>query len=214
MGIIIPIMGMKSSTTTSPPPSGVADALFGRVRQRVLALLLGHPEQSFYANEIIRWVGSGSGAVQRELARLSAAGLITVTRIGRQRHYQANPTSSIYPEPRGIAVKTFGVSDRLRQALSRLEGQVRAAFVFGSVAKGTDTAQSDIDLMVVSDHLSYAELFGAIEEASTELARPLNPTIYTSEEFARRLREKHPFLRKVLDQRRVWIIGGDDDLPT
>jgi predicted transcriptional regulator len=96
MGIIIPIMGMKSSTTTSPPPSGVADALFGRVRQRVLALLLGHPEQSFYANEIIRWVGSGSGAVQRELARLSAAGLITVTRIGRQRHYQANATSSIY----------------------------------------------------------------------------------------------------------------------
>jgi hypothetical protein len=116
---------------------------------------------------------------------MTAAGLVTVSRIGRQRHYQANPASPIFSELRGIAVKTFGLSDLLREALAHLEPEVRAAFVFGSM-----------------------------EKASTALARPVNPTIYTSEEFARRVRENHPLVHKVLDQPRIWIIGNEDDLPT
>jgi predicted nucleotidyltransferase len=204
MGIIVP---------SSPETVGVADALFGRVRQRVLALLFGRPDSTFYANEIIAWVDAGSGAVQRELARLEAAGLVIVSRIGRQKHYQANDAASIFPELRGIVLKTFGLRDVLLAALSPLASDIAAAFVFGSTAKGVDTATSDIDLMVVSDRLTYGELFGTLETASRQLARPVNPTIYTSAEFAHRKDEGNPFLTKVLDLPRIWLIGGDDALP-
>ncbi|HUE96184.1 MAG TPA: nucleotidyltransferase domain-containing protein [Longimicrobiaceae bacterium] len=194
-------------------PPGIADALFGRVRQRVLALLFGHPERSFYANEIIGWVDAGSGAVQRELARMAAAGLLTITRIGRQKHYQANQAAPIFSELRGIVLKTSGLGDVLRAALLPLEDRIRAAFVFGSVARGSDTAASDVDLMVISDRLTYADLFGTLETASSRLDRSLNPTIYTSPEFTRRVAERNPFLTRVLAQRRIWIIGDDDALP-
>jgi predicted nucleotidyltransferase len=212
MGYIMPIMGIN--IPFSPETIGPADALFGRVRQRVLALLFGRPDRTFYANEIIALVDAGSGAVQRELARLEAAGLVTVSRIGRQKHYQANEAASIFPELRGIVLKTFGLRDVLLAALSPLEGGIIAAFVFGSTAKGVDTATSDIDVMVVSDRLSYGELFGALEPAAAQLARPVNPTIYTSAEYAHRKDEGNAFLTKVLGRPRIWLIGGDDALPT
>jgi predicted nucleotidyltransferase len=215
MGIIIPIMGIilipKGATQEA---GGLADALFGRVRQRVLGLLFGHPDRSFYANEIIRWVGSGSGAVQRELARLEAAGLVTASRIGRQKHYRANEGAPIFPELRGIVLKTSGLKDVLHDGLAPLQNEIRVAFVFGSIAKGTVTAGSDVDLMVISERLTYAELFDAIEAASSRLARPVNPTIYTPTEFSQRVRDGNPFLARVLQQPKVWIIGGNDDLPT
>jgi len=191
----------------------LADALFGRVRQRVLALLFGRPDRSFYTNEIIAWVDGGSGAVQRELNRLEAAGLVTVSPIGRQRHYRANERAPIFAELRGIVLKTSGLRDVIRAALSPLESNITAAFVFGSIANGVATAESDVDLMVISDRLTYAELFGALEDASAQLARPVNPTIYTSAEFARRRKEGNPFLKKVLDRPRIWLIGSADALP-
>jgi len=190
----------------------LADALFGRARQRVLGLLFGHPDRSYYANEIIGWVGSGSGSVQRELARLEAAGLVTVTRIGRQKHYQANSGAPIFRELRGIVLKTSGLADVLRTALSPLQDDIQAAFVFGSVAEGTDAAHSDIDLMVISDSLTYGDLFAALEAASAELARSVNPTIYTPPEFSRRVRQGNPFLLNVLKGPRIWVKGGEDDL--
>ena len=211
MGYIIPVMG--TVLDASHETVGVADALFGHVRQRVLALLFGRSDRSFYANEIIGWVDAGSGAVQRELARLEAADLVTVSRVGRQKHYRANEAASIFPELRGIVRKTFGLRDVLLAALSPMEADIVTAFVFGSTAKGSDTATSDIDLMIVSDRLTYSELFGALEAAAGQLARPVNPTIYTSTEFSQRLEEGNPFLRKVLDRPRVWLIGGDDALP-
>ena len=192
----------------------MADALFGRVRQRVLGLLFSHPDRSFYGNEIIRRAGAGSGAVQRELARLEAVGLVTTSRVGRQKHYRANEAAPIFSELRGIILKTSGLRDVLRVALSPLQEGIRAAFVFGSIARGSDAAGSDVDLMVISDRLTYAELFGALETASSQLARPVSPTIYTSAEFTRRIGEGHPFLAKVLEQLKIWIIGEDDVLPT
>ena len=207
----MPSMGIVVDTPRDM--TGLADALFGRVRQRVLALVFGRPDRSFYANEIIAWVGAGSGAVQRELARLEAADLVTMSRVGRQKHYRANEAAPIFPELRGIVLKTFGLRDVLYAALLPLERDIAAAFVFGSVAKGVDTAASDIDLMIVSDRLTYGELFGALEAASEQLARPVNPTIYTSAEFSQRMDEGNPFLRKVLGRPRIWLIGGDDALP-
>src|SRR5437667_8011461 len=139
-------MGTKRITSKrhpNPPSPGLADALFAKVQQRVLAVLFGNPGRSFYANEIIGLAGSGTGAVQRELARLEASGLVTVTRIGQQKHYQANATSPVFEELRALVLKTFGLTEVLRAALEPSSPSIRAAFVYGSIAKGKDTAASD-----------------------------------------------------------------------
>jgi predicted nucleotidyltransferase len=214
-GIIIPIMGTKKppADTGKPSSRGVADALFTKVQQRVLGLLFGNPGRSFYANEIIALAGSGTGAVQRELARLAEAGLLTVTRVGNQKHYQANATAPVFGELQGIVMKTSGLVDILRSALEDLAQDIDAAFVFGSVAKGQDAAASDIDLLVVTDRLTYADLFAALEEAGSKLGRPVNPTVYTRKEMSKRLRQGNAFVKRVLAQPKFWVIGGDDDLP-
>ena len=177
-------MGTKTTTSVARHQGntvqmGLADALFSGTQQRVLGLLFGQPDRSFYANEIIALVNAGSGAVQRELAKLAQSELVTVQLLGKQKHYQANPDSPIYAELRGIAQKTMGLAEPLRAALAPLAGRIRAAFVYGSVAKRQDTASSDIDLMVVSDDLTYADIFVSLEELSQDLGRTVNPTIYT-----------------------------------
>ena len=134
--MINPNLGMKSSTS-SPQPS-LADALFPRVRQRVLALLYGNPERSFFLNEVVALAQSGTGAVQRELASLAQAGLLTVTAQGNQRHYQANVASPVFDELRGLVLKTSGLVDVLRAALAPISAHICAAFVYGSVAKQQD----------------------------------------------------------------------------
>ena len=191
----------------------LADALFTKGQQRVLAVLFGNPGRSFYANEIIALAGTGTGAVQRELARLEGAGLVTVTRVGRQKHYQANPKAPVYDELRALVLKTAGLADVLRAALAPLAGEIRAAFVFGSVAKGEDTATSDVDLLVASDTLAYPDLFAALEEPSTALGRTLNPTIHTPADLARHVAEGRSFATRVLRGPKIWLVGGEDDLP-
>ena len=207
-------MGSKSSKYNISPAavSGVADALFSKVQQRVLAVLFGNHSRSFYANELIALAGSGSGAVQRELTQLAAAGLVTVTRIGNQKHYQANAAAPVFEELRGLVLKTSGLVDVLRSALAPLAGQVQLAFVFGSVAKATDTVTSDIDLLVVSDTLAYGELFAALEPATNRLQRTVNPTMYSRGEIDSRLRAGNPFIKRVLAQPKLWVIGEVDGL--
>src|SRR3546814_4524526 len=120
-------------------------ALFSGTKQRVLGILYGQPDRSFYANELIGLAVSGSGAVQRELATLASSGLVTVKSVGNQKHYQANPESPIFTELCSIVQKTVGLADPLRKALQPMSSQITAAFVYGSVAKKTDTAGSDIE---------------------------------------------------------------------
>jgi predicted nucleotidyltransferase len=202
--------------STVPPrrrETNLGDALFSTTQQRVLGLLFGQPERSFYASELIGLVGAGSGAVQRELARLEGSGLVTVRRLGTQKHFQANPDSPLFQELSSIVRKTVGLAEPIRQALSPFESRIVAAFVFGSVAKRKDTAASDIDLMVVSDQLTYADAFAAMEPVSTKLGRTINPTVYSRREFARRRKEGNAFLTRVLAQPKLWIMGKDDDLP-
>ena len=195
-----------------PRKHGLADALFAKVQQRVLAVLFGNPGRSFYANEVIGLARSGTGAVQRELARLEGAGLVMATRIGKQKHYQANQASPVFQELRALVLKTSGLVDVLRGALAPAADLIRAAFVYGSVAKGEDTAASDIDLMVVGEGLTYADLFAALEEASTRLGRKVAPTIYSPKELARRVKQDSGFVARVLDQPKLWLIGGERDL--
>ena len=213
-GFIIPAMGTNASRSRVEDVAriSVADALFSRVQQRVLAVLFGNPGRSFYANEIIALAGSGTGAVQRELARLEAAGLVTVERLGRQKHYRANAASPVHPELRGLVLKTVGLADVLREALAPLAGEIRAALVFGSVAKGEDTASSDVDLLVVSDRLTHAEIFPALGGAEMQLGRQVSPTIYALAELRRLLDARNAFITRVLEGPKIWVIGGEADL--
>jgi predicted nucleotidyltransferase len=214
--MINPNMGitLQPATPTHRVAAGLASALFSKVQQRVLGVLFGNPGRSFYANEIIALAASGTGAVQRELAKLTEVGLITVRRHGNQKHYQANAVSPVFSELHGLVIKTIGVSDVVRAALSPLTPQIRAAFIYGSVAKAQDTATSDIDLMIVSDTLSYGEIFSALEQASTSLGRSVNPTVYTSREFDRRVRSGTAFLTRVIKQPKLWLIGSEHGLAT
>jgi predicted nucleotidyltransferase len=138
--------------------------------------------------------------------------LVTVSRLGNQKHYQANPHSPIYAELCSIVQKTVGLAEPLRVTLLPFGKEIAAAFVYGSVAKRSDTAQSDIDLLVVSDSLEYADLFGALEQAATVLGRMINPTIYTRQELAKRVKQKNAFVTRVLAQPKVWLLGGEDEL--
>lgn len=190
----------------------MADALFPKGRQRVLAVLFGNPDRSFYANEVIALAQSGTGAVQRELAALSEAGLLTVTRQGNQKHYQANAAAPVFAELRGLVLKTMGLADVLRAALAPLASQIDAAFVYGSVAKQQDTAQSDIDVMIVSASLGYADVFGALENATTTLGRKVNPTLYTPADIAKRIQQDNAFVTRVLLQPKIWLLGTEEQL--
>lgn len=214
LGHIIPDMGTRTKSKQTPAirSSGVGDALFTRVQQRVLGILFGNPDRTFYANEIIRRAGVGTGAVQRELARLESAGLVAVTRVGNQKHYQASTASPVFDELSALVLKTSGLADVLRAALAPVAGGVDAAFIYGSIAKREDTSASDVDVMIISDTLRYPDIFHALESASARLGRAVNPTIYTRAELGRRIERRNPFVTKVLAQPKIWLAGSEDDL--
>lgn len=215
--MILPEMGKNLIRKARMPAadarrSGLADALFTRTQQRLLALLFGQPQRSFYASELIGLAGGGSGAVQRELARLAQSGLVTVRQVGNQKHFQANAESPIFAELHGIVEKTVGLAEPLRAALAPLSRRVLAAFVYGSIAKRQDTAASDIDVMLVSEDLSYADLYTALEETTLQLGRTVNPTIYTPQALAQRIKRGDAFVKRVLVQPKIWLIGSESDL--
>jgi predicted nucleotidyltransferase len=210
-GTIVPILGVRRRSGRSARKS-LADALLTRTQQRVLGSLFGHPERSYYASELIREAGTGSGAAQRELARLEASGLIVANRIGHQKHYQANDASPLYSELRNIVLKTVGLAEPLRDALKPLSKSIRAAFVYGSVAKATDQAASDVDLLIISDSLTYGDVFGALDRVTRVLSRKVNPTVYSVAEFAKRAKTENAFVTRVLEQPKLWVIGSEHDL--
>jgi predicted nucleotidyltransferase len=207
LGRNIPNVGTEEVHKT-----GLADALFTRGQQRVLGILFSEPDRSFPVTEIIALAGVGTGAVHRELARLVSSGLVVVTPVGKQRRYQANRETSVFPELHGLVLKTVGLAEPLRRALAPLAGQIQVAFVYGSVAKGTDTAGSDIDLMIISDDVSYAETFAALQKAETAIGRPVSPNILTLFEWRERRAQESHFVGKVAVQPKLFVIGSEDDL--
>lgn len=208
MGIMIPFMGMSGKYMV-----GLGDALFSKTQRQVLGLLFGNPDRSYYLNEIIQFAGVGIGSVQRELEKLSGVGLLSVRKIGNQKHYQANHGSPIFEELCGIVLKTFGIGDVLRQALAEVAEQIRVAFVFGSVAKGTDTAGSDIDLMIISENFSYNQVFSTLAPIEGKLGRTVSPTLYTPSEFQLKLAADNNFLKRIVEQPKIFLIGTANDLP-
>jgi len=205
MGTNYPKMGMAAGAS-------IAGALFSTVQQRLLALVFGHPENSFYVSEIIKTLRSGRGAVERELARLEQSGLVSVERIGNQKHYRANREAPIFHELHSIVQKTVGLRDPLRHSLQPFADRIRAAFVYGSVAKGTATSRSDIDLLVIGDDLTYSDLYSGLEQAERILARPVNPTILDLVEWKRKRTEGNSFIEKINGQPKIFIFGSQADL--
>jgi predicted nucleotidyltransferase len=192
--------------------SGIATALFSATQQRVLGLLFGQPDRSFFANEIIALAGAGSGATQRELAKLELASLVKTSRVGNQKHYQANSDSPIYAELASIIAKTVGIVEPLRVALAPLAKKIQVAFVYGSLAKKSDTAKSDIDIMVIADDLSYADVYAALEIAETKLARAISPTVQSLAEWRKKRAGKNAFTIKVSTQPKLFLIGDEATL--
>ena len=192
-------------------PAEIGDALFTKTQQRVLSLLYGKPDKSFYANEIVRWADMGRGTVKRELDRLVSAGLLVVSREGNQLHYQANSENPIYAELVSIVRKTFGVADVIRTALTPFLDNIELAFVYGSIAKGTDKKTSDIDLLLVGEDLAYGDIINVLVPIEESLQRPINPTIYSPDEIKTRLKEKNSFVTRILEQPKLMIKGVVDD---
>jgi len=194
------------------PATTIGNALFTKTQQRVLGLLYGNPERSFYTNEIVRLADMGRGTIRRELERLVSAGLLVVTRTGNQHHYRANPENPVHQELVAIVRKTFGLVDVIHAELAPVFEQIYLAFIYGSIASGEDTASSDIDLLVVTDSLAYADLMTVLADAEKSLGRPINPSIYTAEQIKNKLEQKNSFLTRLMEQPKLWVKGSEDDI--
>lgn len=190
----------------------IGDALFTKTQQKVLSLLYGKPDQSFYTNEIVRLADMGRGTITRELEKLLSVGLIVMVRTGNQNHYQANASCPIYEELFAIVRKTFGFVDVIKASLDSVSKQIDFSFIYGSMAKGEESATSDIDLLVVSESLAYADLMIVLKSAEGSLGRPVNPSIYTKEQIQDKLKQKNAFLTKVMEQPKLWVKGDDNDI--
>lgn len=212
LGTELPKLGfwgaVNMPAVTTSNRTGLADALFSQTRQKVLRLFFARQERDFSVKELIEQAEAGSGGVRRELARLVDSGLVQVKLQGRQKRYRANPDSPIFPELSSLVSKLLGPEQQVENALNSISDKIDLALIYGSVAKRTDHANSDIDLMLVSDSLTLEEAFEALEPAEINLSRTINPTLYKQEEFKKRRANNNPFLRKVLEGQYILLKGS------
>ncbi|NDY96264.1 nucleotidyltransferase domain-containing protein [Wenzhouxiangella limi] len=186
--------------------NALAEALFTTTQRRLLALLYGEPDRSYYLKEILRAAGMGVGTVKRELSRMVEAGMVSQTKRGNQHHYQANKSCPIYPELAGLVMKTIGLAEALRRALSPLADRIEWAFIFGSVANGKASVGSDVDLLVIGD-LKYDELSLALYPAQEAIGREINPKLYRPDEWAALSKSGNSFIENILSNARIDLIG-------
>jgi predicted nucleotidyltransferase len=190
----------------------LGDVLFTKTQQKVLGLLFSNPEDTFYLNEIVRLADIGKGTVSRELERMLNAELVSSIRVGNQIHYQANKDCPIYRELTSIVRKTFGIADVIKQGLSGLFDEIRYAFVYGSISKGEEKANSDIDLLIVTDTIEYVDVIKALADAEKLLGRPINPSLYSARQIKDKLKSKNSFIIRIFEQDKIWIKGSQDDI--
>jgi DNA-binding transcriptional ArsR family regulator len=190
--------------------SSIADALFPRTRQRVLATLLLNPQKPCYAAELAKYLGLRQSTLQRDLARLSAAGILKMSRNGNRVYFRADETCPIFPELRSLLVKTAGLVEVLREQLAPFGTRINLAAVYGSMASGNEASGSDIDLLIIGS-ISLMDLVPLLERATEQFRRQVNPTIYTPEELSRKARESR-FVRSVLGKPLLFVVGNKRDL--
>jgi len=186
-------------------------SLFGHTRSALLAMLYGHADQSFYLRQLVRAVGAGHGALQRELKHLTDMGLIVRTVQGNQVLYRANSQSPIFSEIKSLISKTVGIRDVIRSALASLGSEIQIAFVYGSVAGQRERASSDVDLMVVGN-APFSDVVSALGPAQKALGREINPTVFPVSEFRSKLAAGNHFLRSVMKEKRLIVLGNENEL--
>jgi len=185
--------------------------LFPGYRRHVLSLLLLRPEESLHGREIARRTGLPAGTLTRELKRLASVGLLTQEKRGNQTVYQANRASPIFAELAAILRKTSGLSDVIADAIDSLSDGIDVAFIFGSVARGAETAGSDVDMLIVGA-VDFGTVVDALHPAQQQLAREINPKVYSVREWRNKLKEKDPFVMDVLSKPKLFLVGGDNEL--
>jgi uncharacterized protein len=195
----------------SAAADNIGPALFSRGRRELLGLFFSRPEKTFYLRQIVRVLGIGHGVVQRELSRLSDAGLITRERVGSQVHYQANRESPVFNELKSLMVKTAGVAEVLRDSLGAVADQIDVAFIFGSFARSEEHARSDVDLMVVGN-VSFGDAVAALQSAQQRIGREVNPAVISAAEYRARRKSKDRFVQTVLKSPKFFLIGGEHEL--
>ncbi len=187
----------------------ISSRLFGRVRSSVLSLLLCRSDTSMYFREIERSVGMGRGAVQRELDNLVQSGIVVRHKQGNQVYYQANHKSPVFAELKSLMIKTTGVADVLREVLKPFQSRIKTAFIYGSFAKGTEHADSDLDVMVIGD-LTFSEVVDALVLAQESIGREINPSVYPVDEFVRKVSSGNHFLTSSVGEPKIFLIGDGD----
>jgi predicted nucleotidyltransferase len=200
-------------TMSAKRQPGLADVLFGQNRGAVLALLFGNPDKLFYTRQIANMVEASVGAVAPQLTALTRVGVLVSSKSGNQVFYQANRKSPIFEEMKGLVAKTVGIYQQLRTALEPLTSQIAFAFVYGSMAKQQETAESDVDLMMVGD-VQLDELLQHLAKVEKQIGRPVNPTIYSVPEFSAKLADGSHFVSSVVRGEKVFVIGGENELRT
>lgn len=189
----------------------VADALFGKTQQAVLGRLFGQPERSFYLRELVAAAGGSASQVQRELARLSAAGLVVREPRGNQVWFRADPKSPVFAELKSLVAKTSGIADIVRAALSPFVRRIAAAFIYGSVARGEHDASSDIDLLVVGS-IPPSRLAPVQLELRERLGRPVRAVVYSLAELRDDVAAREHFIASVMRQPKIWLLGSEVEL--
>lgn len=201
----------RTKNEVKKTPIGFMEALFTSTQRKVLGLLFGQPKRRYFMSELISIAESGSGTVQRELAKLTDSGLVTTEKQGIQKYYQANTNSPIFDELCSIFSKTTGLSTLLSRALEETNAKIQLALIFGSYAKGQDKVTSDIDLLIVSDDLTLEVLYSALEKVEEATRRKVSPIIYTRSEYNKKRKANNSFLERVLKGKLTILIGNPKD---
>lgn len=189
----------------------IVDALLPGARRDILAATLLEPGRWWYLSDLARRLRRAPSSLQRELASLSAAGILRQRRDGNRVYFQADRTCPVFGELSGLMAKTAGLVDVLREALTPLRPRIRIAFVHGSVARGTEGSSSDVDLLLVGT-VSLAQVAPVLRRAEMRLGRPVNVTLYSPGELGTKLAAGHHYLRSVLGAERLLVIGHESDL--
>jgi DNA-binding transcriptional ArsR family regulator len=190
--------------------SSLAQILSSNVKAEIFRLLFGLEGKPLHVRELERRSGLAVGTVRQELHRLSKVGLIESRTDGNRRYYTAREDHPLYPEIRGLVLKTNGLADVLRRALEK-EKRIKVAFIFGSLAQAREQAHSDVDLLVVGD-LGLRDVTNLLDGAAEKVGREINPKVFTPQEFPRRKQAENPFLLRVLAEPRIFVIGDDHEL--
>ena len=190
---------------------GLGEVLFGRNRGKILALLLGHPDQCYYLREIAAAIGTKPGTIAPELAQLTDLGVLVSNRVGNQVFYRANQESPTFQDLKALVAKTVGLFQLLRSALEKLSDQIDCSFVFGSFAKQEETTRSDVDLMVIGQ-VELDDVLAQLETVEKQIQRPINPTVYSPEDFRSKVASSSHFVAAILRGPKVFILGNENEL--